>query len=185
MKIADKDVLYSEIGPDNAATLHVEPGEEFLVRTQMNAGPWLDNHPDGAALRKKWHGGNPSSGCIYVDGARPGDVLAVHVGQIALDPLGYTLFGGATGAMPGWLGASDIGRHYREVEIRDNRILWSDDLESLLLWLEESYGYDRGEAFLLLGQVLEARVTQFVNPTFSYIAKVARAWLRTPDTNLT
>ena len=35
----------------------------------------------------------------------------------------------------------------------------------------------RGEAFLYLGQVLEARCTQFVNPTFTYIAKVNRRFL--------
>ena len=33
------------------------------------------------------------------------------------------------------------------------------------------------EACLFLGQVLEARCTQFVNPTFSYVAKVRREYL--------
>lgn len=50
-------------------------------------------------------------------------------------------------------------------------------LEATVLWLEESYGFSRGEAYLYLGQVLEARCTQFVNPTFTYIAKVARRYL--------
>jgi acetamidase/formamidase len=48
---------------------------------------------------------------------------------------------------------------------------------ALILWLEESYGFSRGEAYLYLGQVLEARCTQFVNPTFTYVAKVARRFL--------
>ena len=30
---------------------------------------------------------------------------------------------------------------------------------------------------VLLGQVLEARCTEFVNPTFTYIAKVAKRYL--------
>src|SRR5690606_19311550 len=47
-------------------------------------------------------------------------------------------------------------------------------LEALVLWLEEDYGFDRGEAYLYLGQVLEARCTQFVNPTFTYVAKIAK-----------
>jgi acetamidase/formamidase len=50
-------------------------------------------------------------------------------------------------------------------------------LEAMILWLEESYGMARGEAYLFLGQVLEARVTAFVNPTFTYIAKVAKRYL--------
>ena len=298
MQRATRDVLYFEIGADNAPTLHVEPGEVFEVETQLNRGPWLDTHPDGEALRKRLYGGNPSSGCIYIKGAEPGQLLTVHVGEIDLDPVGYTNFGGSTGAMPAWLGGSGIGRHHRIVEIADNIIRWSDSLslpaapmlgyvgvapareryhngwggywggnfdaqevttgaavqlavnvpgallhvgdmhaiqgdgeicgaggieasgrvrlrcelsdrpaamrwprlinethigvlamarpaedafrtalEAMVLWLEESYGMTRGDAYLFLGQVLEARCTQFVNPTFTYIAKVPRRYL--------
>jgi acetamidase/formamidase len=52
-------------------------------------------------------------------------------------------------------------------------------LSDMVLWLEASYGMTRGDAYLFLGQVLEARCTQFVNPTFTYVAKVARRYL--PD----
>ncbi len=50
-------------------------------------------------------------------------------------------------------------------------------LVEMILWLEEEYRLTRGEAFLLLGQVLEARCTQFVNPTYTYICKVNRRYL--------
>jgi acetamidase/formamidase len=50
-------------------------------------------------------------------------------------------------------------------------------LVEMILWLEEEYGMSRGEAYLLLGQVLEARCTQFVNPTFTYVCKVNRKYL--------
>ena len=43
-------------------------------------------------------------------------------------------------------------------------------LSEMILGLEEDYGFSRGEAYLFLGQVLEAQCTQFVNPTFSYVA---------------
>lgn len=298
MKRATRDVLYFETGPDNAPTLRVEPGEVFEVETQLNRGPWLDDHPQEDELRQRLYGGNPSSGCIYVEGAEPGQMLTVHIGAIDLDPLGFTRFGGSTGAMPGWLGGSGIGEHHRIVEIRDGQIHWSDEivlpaapmlgcvgvapareryhngwasywggnfdaqevttgaavqiginvpgallhigdmhalqgdgeicgaggieasgrvkvwcevsekpesmhwprlvnethiavlamarpaedafryaLEAMVLWLAESYGFSRGEAYLYLGQVLEARVTAFVNPTFTYIAKVAKRYL--------
>jgi amidase len=298
MKRATRDVLYFEIGADNAPTLTVEPGEVFEVETQLNRGPWIDDHPDAERLRKLLRGGNPSSGCIFVQGAKPGHVLTVHIGDIDLDPLGYTRFRGSTGAMPAWLGGTGIGAHHRIVQIRDGMIHWSDDLklsaspmlgfvgvapayeryhngwggywggnfdaqevttgafvqlvvhapgallqigdmhaiqgdgeicgaggieasgrvkvwcelsdkpesmywprledethiavmamarpaedafrhalEAMILWLEESYGMARGEAYLFLGQVLEARVTAFVNPTFTYIAKVAKRYL--------
>jgi amidase len=53
-------------------------------------------------------------------------------------------------------------------------------LEGLVLWLEEDYGLTRGDAILLLGQVLEARCTAIVNPTFTYVAKVPKAVLPVP-----
>ncbi len=40
MKRATTDVLYFETGPDNQPTLHVSPGEEFEVESQLNRGPW-------------------------------------------------------------------------------------------------------------------------------------------------
>ena len=52
MQRSGKDILYFETGPDNAPTMWVDPGEEFEVETQMNRGPWLDDHPDGERLRE-------------------------------------------------------------------------------------------------------------------------------------
>ena len=298
MKRATKDILYFQTGPDNEPTLHVSPGEEFEVETQINRGPWLEGHPDREELERKLTGGNPSSGCIYVEGAEPGQVLVVHIGEIDVDPIGYTRFAGSNGAMPGWLGGSGVGAHHKIVEIKDGYIHWSDTLKipvmpmlgfvgvapentrwhngwagewggnfdipevttgasvhlpisvpgallhigdmharqgdgeicgaggieaggrvkirceladrpmsmtwpritndthimttgqarpaedafrtalsEMILWLEEDYGFPRGEAYMFLGQVLEARCTQFVNPTFSYVAKVDRTYL--------
>lgn len=298
MKRANKDILYFETGPDNKPTLYVDPGEDFEVVTQMNRGPWLENHPDGEALAEKLRGGNPSSGCIYINGAEPGQVLTVHVGEIEVEPFGFTRFRGSTGAMPAWLGGSGIGHHEKVVDIKDGYIIWNDSLKfpvepmlgvvgvspehtrwsnawagewggnfdiqeitngaavhlpvnvpgallhigdmharqgdgeicgaggietggtvqircelserpssmtwpritndthimttgiakpaedafrialsEMILWLEEDYGFERGEAYLFLGQALEARCTQFVNPTYSYVAKVNRKYL--------
>ena len=50
-------------------------------------------------------------------------------------------------------------------------------LEGLVLWMEDDYGFSRGDAYLWLGQVLEARCTQFVNPTFTYLCKIAKEHL--------
>jgi acetamidase/formamidase len=35
----------------------------------------------------------------------------------------------------------------------------------------------QGDAYIFLSQCLEARVTQFVNPSYTYIAKVAKKYL--------
>ena len=51
-------------------------------------------------------------------------------------------------------------------------------LSEMLLWLEDAYGYDAEEAYMLLAQVLEARCTHYINPTFSYVAKLNRKFLK-------
>src|SRR5262245_37522163 len=125
--IATTDVLYFETGPANTPTLTIKPGETFRVRTQLNRGPWLDTHPDGDRLRTLLRGGNPASGCIYVEGAEPGMVLPCPVVPIYLDSLGFTRFRGANGAMPAWLGGSGIGEQSRLVHIENNVIYWDDE----------------------------------------------------------
>jgi acetamidase/formamidase len=50
-------------------------------------------------------------------------------------------------------------------------------LIDLLRWLNETWKLPLGEAYMLLGQVLEARCTAFVNPAFTYVAKVERRCL--------
>ena len=44
----------------------------------------------------------------------------------------------------------------------------------LLRWIVSDYGYSAPEAYLLMGQVMEARATQFVNPSSSYLCKMPK-----------
>lgn len=298
MQRATTDRLYFETGPDNAVTMRVKPGEDFEVQTQLNRGPWLEAHPDGARLTKLLRGGNPASGCIWVDDAEPGMMLSVHIASMELDSLGFTRFRGQNGAMPAWFDSSGVGAHRRIVRIESGIIHWDEKrslparpmigfvgvapeferianvwggmwggnfdvqeittgatvhlrvnvpgallhvgdmhaiqgdgeicgaggieasgvvrlrvelnpapkslkwprienathigvaamarpcedafrhaLEDLILWMEEEHNFSRGDAYLWLGQVLEARCTQFVNPTFTYLCKVAKEYL--------
>ncbi len=48
----------------------------------------------------------------------------------------------------------------------------------LIRWLHADYGLEPREAVLLLSQILEARATQVVNPTITYVAGVRRELLR-------
>lgn len=301
MQRATTDVLYFETGPQNPVTMSVHPGEEFEVQTQLNRGPWFDGHPRGEEYRKKLRGGNPSSGCIDVRGALPGQMLSVDIGNIALDPIGFTNYRGNNSAMPGWMGANGIGPQHKVVMIADGKFRWDErlelpvepmigfvgvsseyetfantwatryggnfdiqeittgatvhlpvavpgarlhigdmharqgdgeicgaggieasgvvgvrtqlsplpesmiwprvtnathigvatqarpaedafriGLEEMVRWLVEDYAFTAGDAYLYLGQVLEARVTQFVNPTYTYFLKVARKFLPAP-----
>src|SRR5262245_61878815 len=126
MQRATTETLYFETGPDNAVTMRVTPGEVFEVQTQLNRGPWLETHPDGVRLTKLLRGGNPASGCIWVEGAEPGMMLSVHVGQIDLDPVGFTRFRGQNGAMPAWFDSSGVGPQHRIVYIEKGIIHWDE-----------------------------------------------------------
>ena len=50
-------------------------------------------------------------------------------------------------------------------------------LEDLIHWMVDEFGFRPTDAHMLLAQVLEARVTQFVNPLFTYLCKVQRQYL--------
>ena len=306
MKTATRETLYYEHSAANPVTLTVDPGEWFEVQTQMNRGPDAALVPhDIRELYNTYRSddqptdrGNASSGCIYVNGTKPGDMLTVHIGEIQTHPVGWTRYAGSTGAMPGYLGPSNIGPQFRICRIQNQQIIWNDKLSfplepmlgvvgvapgrearhngwagmwggnfdiqevttgaqlhlevnhpgallhvgdmharqgdgeicggggietggsvkimvevstkppemtwprienathimttgidkpaedafrialsEMILWLEASYGMEQGEAFIFLAQCLEARVTQFVNPTYSYICKVNRKYL--------
>ena len=49
--------------------------------------------------------------------------------------------------------------------------------EEMVYWLEDDYGVPAPEAYMLLGQIAEARCTQMVNPKFTYICKVPKVIL--------
>ncbi len=64
-----------------------------------------------------------------VDGCgKPGQIVTVHVGEIKTNPVGWTWYRGSTGAMPGYLGSSNIGEQFRIVRIKDGKIIWNDKL---------------------------------------------------------
>lgn len=46
--------------------------------------------------------------------------------------------------------------------------------EEMIYWLEDDYGIPAPEAYMLLGQIAEARCTQVVNPKYTYVCTVAK-----------
>ena len=49
--------------------------------------------------------------------------------------------------------------------------------EEMINWLEDDWRIPAPEAYMLLGQIAEARCTQVVNPKYTYICKVEKTML--------
>jgi len=299
MQVQKKDVLYGEISRHNAVTMRVASGETFKVETELNSGPWLKSVDDIYNPYIKANPGNPCSGCIYVENAKPGDMLKISIIDIELEDVGYTCWRiknntyphltntrtpnnvtktvsvkdgfihwgggvkipvspmiGVIGTAPatGAYGTAALGPYggnmdvqevgignvlylpvYMEgallhlgdvhaiqgdgeicgaggIEIRSvctlkaevmpapERMVYprleGDDwiatvgvakpmeeafniaVNELVNWMTDEYGFTPHDAVLLLGQVLEARCTQVVDPLFSYVAKIKKEYLK-------
>lgn len=136
MRRATPEVIYSHTSAANAVTFTVEPGETFEVETVPNCGRTFDTHT-GERHPDAEGGINPSTGCIAVAGARPGQVAVVHVLNIDLHEWGYTLLGGPG---DGPINSPVLGRLRREdgwqrafkpVRTRNSFVEWSDALKIL------------------------------------------------------
>jgi acetamidase/formamidase len=76
------------------------------------------------AMRKQGYYGNPVTGPIYVEGARPGDTLTVHILEQKCDTLGY---------MGYWPFLFHLEDYFPQpstvlVEIRDGHVIFADDV---------------------------------------------------------
>ncbi len=298
MKVAGREVLYMETSRHNPPTLTVSPGEIFQVETELCSGGWLKSEHDTWSPEKTT-GTNPSSGSIYVEGAQPGEMLAVGILDIQLSEIGYTGFAPGMTPFPDWIREREWGIVTRTVKIKDGYVMWSgkiripvhpmiglmgtapafgvprnsengphggnmdiqevtvgstvflpvfveggllhvgdvhavqgdgeiccaggiettglltlrvriepkpremawprietDDsiltvgcarpaedafriaVQEMVRWMVASHGFSETDAFLLLGQVLHARCTQFVDPLFTYVCRVKKEFLK-------
>jgi amidase len=109
---------------------HVKPGETFIVETEDARGGQtrtVETTTPQYLLemrRRGWYG-NPVTGPIYVEGARPGDTLAVHIYAQECDTLGW---------QPVWpflFHLEDFFDEPRTVlrEIRDGEVIFNDEIQ--------------------------------------------------------
>jgi acetamidase/formamidase len=107
----------------------VSPGETFVIETEDSRGgrtrvPEHTTPEYLLAMRKRGYYGNPVTGPIFVEGARPGDALAVHILRQECDTLGY---------MGYWPFLFHLEDYFAQpatvlVEIRDGHVIFADDI---------------------------------------------------------
>lgn len=115
--------------PANPPGLWVQPGERFQVETELNTGSWLqsaDDNPEGRVASFPYV--NPATGPVYVEGAQPGDVVAVHIEAIELWHLGYTQIVQGNNPFRNWIRKDEWGNQFRVVRIGEGFVHWSDQV---------------------------------------------------------
>ena len=107
----------------------VAPGEVFLVETEDSRGgrtrvPEHTTPEYLLAMRKQGYYGNPVTGPIFIEGAQPGDTLAVHILEQKCDSLGYM------GYWPFLFHLEDYFPQPSTVlaEIRDGHVIFAGDI---------------------------------------------------------
>lgn len=127
MRRVTREVVYREHSRFNAPALTVQPGEVFVAETELCSGSWLRSIHDRWSPEKS-HGPNPTV-VVAVEGAQPGQMLAVNIHSIVPDEIGYTGF--AAGATPylNWVRHADAGISTRTLAIRNGLVEWSDSLK--------------------------------------------------------
>lgn len=100
---------------DTPPALVVAPGDTVVVRTLDASGHLAPQRTPGEVVPRMHPGarGHCLTGPVAVEGARPGDVLAVHVVSVDPDPWGWTVAAardtplnrrlGVAGGPPAWL----------------------------------------------------------------------------------
>jgi acetamidase/formamidase len=112
-----------------APAARVSPGEIFLVETEDSRGgrtrvPEHTTPEYLLAMRRKGYYGNPVTGPIFVEGARAGDTLAVHILEQKCDSLGY---------MGYWPFLFHLEDYFPQpstelAEIRDGHVIFASDI---------------------------------------------------------
>lgn len=68
---------------------------------------------------------NPATGPLLVDGAKPGQMLAVRIEAMELDEIGYTALWPGMGMFPDWVRQKEFGIQTRAMVVRDGFVHWS------------------------------------------------------------
>jgi amidase len=113
-----------------APVAQVRPGEIFVVETEDSRGgrtrtPETTTPEFLIEMRRRGYYGNPVTGPIYVEGAEPGDTLAVYIHSQECDTLGYQ------GFWPWLFHLEDFFDKPSTVlrEIRDGKVIFSDEIQ--------------------------------------------------------
>ena len=118
--------LYYEYSRHNEPRLRIEPGETVLVETEDAFSGQIRSNEDRRDKTKVPHG-NPQTGPVWVEGAEPGDTLAVTIDDIQPSLGQCATRTSDPKQLCQWLG-DDCPHGTHVCAIRDGLIYWSDQI---------------------------------------------------------
>jgi amidase len=118
-----KDHLIYALSPDNPPIARVQDGETVTFHT-CDCFEDQINRADQDFGELDWERINPATGPVYVEGAEPGDLLAVHIEHIELADRGVM----TTGPNLGVLGDELTANVIRMIPIEAGNAIFSPDL---------------------------------------------------------
>jgi len=127
MKIALRDKTYNYYSKNNEPNIIVKPGEDFFAQTELCSGSWLKSL-DTVWAREKENGCNPTI-CVKIEGAKPGDMIAVRILDILVEEVGYTGIEGITFPNPQNVEPGEWPSDIWIVAIKDKMIKWNSKLD--------------------------------------------------------
>ncbi len=118
--------LYYEFSRHNEPRLHITPGETVWVEAEDAFSGQIRTNDDRRDKTKKPYG-NPQTGPIWIEGAEPGDALAVKIEEIVPSLGQCATRTSDPRQLAEWLG-DDCPHGVHVCPIRDGQIYWSDDI---------------------------------------------------------
>ena len=119
--------LYYEFSRHNEIRLRIQPGETVLVESEDAFSGQIRTNDDRRDKTKKPYG-NPQTGPIFVEGAQPGDTLAVVIEDIQPANGQCATRTSDPNQLAQWLGG-DCPHGTHVCPIRDGLIHWSDQIK--------------------------------------------------------
>ncbi|MED1793401.1 acetamidase/formamidase family protein [Brevibacillus nitrificans] len=122
-KVEKKNLIYA-MSPDNTPVLRVESGSVVTFETCDCFEDQIQS-ADTAFGELDWNRINPASGPVFIEGAEPGDILAVHIQKIEIKDRGVMVTGPNLGVMGFELQENVI----KMIPIEDGKAILTDKLQ--------------------------------------------------------
>lgn len=122
-RVSKNDLIYS-MSANNSPVLQVRDGDAIMFETcdcfedQITSVDTPFNELD-------WNRINPATGPVYIEGAEPGDILAVTIDRIQIGDRGVMVTGPGLGVI-----GDDLQENFiRMLPVREGKAIFSDQLE--------------------------------------------------------